>query len=126
MARHWLMHAVEKQIIKVAHRRFDWFFRPAAQVYRELPRSALELSIVEKSQAWAEISQNCRGPVDHRREYSCRSWLIMVLEKPRRLPLEFQIGAKMLPHRPCMTCPKAIVEPLVVGIVEVLLLQSPF
>ena len=51
--------------------------------------------------------------------------LVVVLEKSRQLVLEVEPREKMLSDRPRVTLAQAIVEPLVVRVVETLLLQRP-
>ena len=50
----------------------------------------------------------------------------MVLHEAGELALVIEPGVEMLAHRPGMTLAEPIVEPLVVGVVETLVLQRPF
>ena len=50
----------------------------------------------------------------------------MVFEKTRELVLVVQPGVKVFAHRPGVPFAKAVVEPLVVGVIESLLLHRPF
>src|SRR5271155_3719889 len=120
------MHAVEKPIVEIMQKCVDRFFRPAAQVYGELLPSAFELSVMEESQARAQKCEDGGRLMDLGRERGRRTRLIVILKKARRLALKLRIGAEMIAHGSRMPLAKPVVKPLVIGVVEALLLQSPF
>ena len=53
------------------------------------------------------------------------AWLVVILQETGELVLIVEAGEQMLPHGSGMAFAQAIVEPLVVGVVEPLLLHSP-
>ncbi len=55
-----------------------------------------------------------------RRERGRGSWLIVILEEAGELVLIFQVRMEMLPNRPGMLVAQAVIEPLVVGVIEAL------
>ena len=67
-----------------------------------------------------------RGLVHVRRERGRRARLVVVLQEARELVLVVEPGVEVLAHRPRVAFAQAVVEPLVVGVVEALLLQRPF
>ena len=60
-----------------------------------------------------------------RREVGRGPRLVVVLEEAREVVLVVEIGPQVLAHRPRVPVAQAVVEPLVVGVVEALLLQRP-
>ena len=50
----------------------------------------------------------------------------MVLQKPGEPFLVVKAGMEVVAHRRCMPLAQAVVEPLVIGVVEALLLHGPF
>ena len=52
--------------------------------------------------------------------------LVVVFREPGELVLVVEPGVEVLAHRPRVALAPAVVEPLVVGVVEALLQQRPF
>src|SRR5215470_19468916 len=86
---------------------------------------ALELALMEEAQPGGEERDDSRGFLDVGRKYGSRPRLVVVLEETGQLVLVVEPGVEMLTHRPGVTLPEPVVEPLVVGVVESLLLQRP-
>ena len=59
------------------------------------------------------------------RETRRGSRLVVVLEEAREPVLVVEAREEVLPHRPCLAALEAVVEPLVVRVVEALLLEGP-
>ena len=87
---------------------------------------ALELSLVEESQPGRQKRDDGRRLVHSGRERGGRPRLVVVLQEAGQLVLVIQPGVEVLAHRPRVSLAQAVVEPLVVGVVEPLLLQRPF
>src|SRR5262249_21343108 len=103
--------------------RLGW---PAAEVGRDLFGSAFELAIVKKPQAWTQKGQNRSRAMNTRRKCGGCSWFVMIFQKTCRLLLEISVRQKMFTHRPRVLVAKTVIEPLVVGKIEALLLECPF
>ena len=88
--------------------------------------SALELTLVEETQAGGQKRDDRRGLMNFRRERRRRPRFVVVLQETGELVLVIEARVEMLAHRPCMAFPEAIVEPFIVSVVEALLLQRPF
>ena len=67
-----------------------------------------------------------RGLVHPGREGRGGPRLVVVLQEPGELVLVVEPGVEVLAHRPRVPLAQAVVEPLVVGVVEPLLLHRPF
>jgi len=80
---------------------------------------------MEEAQPRRQEGDDRRGLVNFRWERRGRARLVVVFQKAGELVLVIEPGAKMLAHRPGMTFAQAIVQPLVVRVVEPLLLQRP-
>src|SRR5579872_7243219 len=50
----------------------------------------------------------------------------MIFHKPREFDLIIKSRMEMLAHRPGLTLPQAVIEPLVISVVEPRLLEGPF
>ena len=61
-----------------------------------------------------------------RRERGRRPRLVVVFQEAGHFVLVIQSREKMLAHRPGVTLAQAVVQPLVVGVIESLLLHRPF
>src|SRR5437660_1428095 len=81
---------------------------------------------MEEPQTWTQIGQYSGGPVGLRRKCCRCSWLIVVLKKPSRLLLKLSVRSEMVTHWPRVHVAEAIIESLVVRVVETLLLKCPF
>ena len=60
------------------------------------------------------------------RKRRCRPWLVVVLQKAGKLILKVRARAEVLAHGPSVLLSQSVVQALVVGVVEALLLQRPF
>src|SRR5947209_15230296 len=112
--------------VKVEKTRVDGFVRASAQMHGNLPGPPLELPIMEKAEAGTQERQDSCGAVLLGGKHSGRTGLIMILEETRRFHLEVRIGTEVIAYGPGMPFAESIVEPLVVGVIEPLLLQCPF
>src|SRR5687767_8789852 len=83
------------------------------------------LSRVDEAQPGQQQRQDGRRLVDRRRKYRRGAWLIVVLEKPHGAPLIVGVGAEMTAHGAGILGPQAVVQALVVRVVEALLLERP-
>ena len=72
------------------------------------------------------IRDDGRGLVHAGREGRGGPGLVVVLQEPGELVLVVEPGVQVLAHRPRVSLAQAVVEPLVVGVVEPLLLHRPF
>ena len=67
-----------------------------------------------------------RSAVDIRCE-SCRgAWLVVVLQEAGRSILEVKTGHQVFTNRMRLAEHQPVVQPLIVGVIEALLLESPF
>ena len=87
---------------------------------------SLELSLMEESQARRQERDDRGGLVDFRGKRRRGPRLVVVLQEAGQLVLVIQARVEMLAHRPGMAVAEAVVEPLVVGVIEALLLERPF
>src|SRR5262245_62289691 len=99
--------------------------RSPAEMGRDPLLSSLELALMKESQPRAEERDDRRGLVHLRRERRRCSRLVVVFQEAGQLVLVAEFGVEVLAHGPGLTGMEAIVEPLVVCVVEALLLQRP-
>ena len=92
----------------------------------QLDPAALELALVKEAQPRREECRHCRRPVDLRGERGRGPRLVVVLEEAGQVVLEVEAREEVLADRARVARFEAIVEPLVVGVVEALLLERPF
>ena len=116
----------KQAVVKLLQLLIDGFVRTADEMGRDPFLAALELTLVEETQAGRQKRDDRRGLMNFRRERRRRPRLVVVLQETGELVLVIEARVEMLAHRPRMAFPEAIVEPLVVGVVEALLLQRPF
>ena len=88
--------------------------------------AALELSLLEEAQARRQVRDDGRRLVDAGRERRRGPRLVVVLQEAGQPVLVIEPGQEVLAHRPGVPLAQAVVQPLVVGVVEPLLLQRPF
>src|SRR5215831_1223672 len=86
----------------------------------------LELSLVKETEAGRQEGDDRSRFVNFRLERVRRAWLVVVFQKAGQFVLIVYPSPKMLSHRAGMAVAQAVVESLIVGIVEPLLLQRPF
>src|SRR6185503_10694426 len=96
--------------------------RSAAQMRREAFDRPFELSGVKEAQTGRKKREHRRGFVLSGRKGGGRPRLVVIFQKAGQLVLVIQARVKMLAHRPGMSFAQPIVEPLVVGVIESLLL----
>jgi hypothetical protein len=120
------VHTLQEANIEIAQARICGLNRPSAQVDRKLYGSALKLTIVKQSQAWAQEGQYRGGLMYF--QCKCRSGarLVVVLKKARGLLLKLSVRPEMVPHGTGMSVSKSIIESLIVRVVKALLLECPF
>src|SRR5262245_114997 len=88
--------------------------------------AAFELTLMKEPQARRQVGDD-RGRFVHRRcKRGGRTRLVMVFHEARDLVLIVEAGGQMLPYRSGTALAQAIVETLVVRVVEPLLLHGPF
>src|SRR5262249_37085066 len=87
---------------------------------------ALELPRVGETQARGKKRDDRSGLVSFQGERRRGPWLIVVFEKSGQFILIIQPGVEVLAHGPRMAFTEAVVQALVVGVVEPLLLERPF
>ena len=119
------VEAGEQAVVEGRDRGVGRLGRPAAEVHRDPHLAAFALPLVEEAQAGREERDHGRRAVDLRRERRRGARLVVVLEKAREAILEVEPGMQVLAHRARRAVLEAVVEPLVVGVVEPLLLQRP-
>ena len=112
--------------VELLQRLVGGFERRADEVRRNALPAAFELTLVEEAQTGRQVGDDGRGFVHRAFEGRGRPRLVMVLHEARELRLVVEPGVEMLPHRPGVTVAEPIVQPLVVGVVETLLLHGPF
>src|SRR5215813_13898994 len=83
----------------------------------------LEVALMEEAQPGGEERDDSRGFLDVGRKDGSRPRLVVVLEETGQLVLVVEPGVEMLTHRPGVTLPEPVVEPLVVVVFESSLLQ---
>ena len=104
---------------------FAGFDRCAAQMHRHPDARALELALMEEPQPRRE-ERDDGGRLMPRPGKDCRgARLVVVLEEARQPVLVVEPGAQMGANGAGIGMAKAIVEALVVAVVEALLLQIP-
>ncbi len=81
---------------------------------------------MKEAQTGGQVGDDGRGFVHGARESGGRPWLVMILHEVRELRLVVEPGVEMLPHRPGVTLAEPIVQSLVVGVVETLVLHGRF
>src|SRR5262245_27717731 len=86
---------------------------------------ALELTLVKEAQSGRQVRDDGRGLVHGAREGRRRARLVVILHEARELALVVEPGVEMLPDGPGMAVAEPIVQPLVVGEVETLMLHGP-
>ncbi len=84
-----------------------------------------DLAFVEEAQPARQQRHDRRRLVHGRREGRGGPWLVVVLEEAHRAILKARVGHQVLAHRRGALGHQAIVEALVVGLVEAGLLQRP-
>ena len=87
---------------------------------------AFKLPLVKKTQARREESNDGSSFVHFFRKRGGGARFVVVFEKAGELVLIFRRGAEMLTHGPGMAFAEAVIEALVVGVIEALLLERPF
>src|SRR4029077_9602396 len=99
--------------------------RRTDQMRRNTLRSALELPLMEESQAGRKKAYDGRGLVHAWRKGRGYPRLLLVLQEPRELALVVEPGMEVLAHGSRVPLAQAIVEPFVIGVVETLLQHRP-
>ena len=122
----WLTEHGKQAAVKLLYPLVDGFFRTAYEVGRDAFQPAFELPLMEETQARRQKRDDRRGLVNFRRERRRRPWLIVVFEKAGQFVLIVHTGVEVLAHGRCMALTQAVVQPLVIGVIEALLLQRPF
>src|SRR5262245_50023702 len=110
----------EQPVVELRPIRIDRFVRAPAQVRRDSFLSSLELTVVKEPQARRQECNHCRGLMDPGRKGGCRPRLVVVFQKAGELVLIIQPRMKVFAHRTGVLFAKAVVEPLIVGVVETL------
>src|SRR3954447_22737905 len=88
-------------------------------------RSSFALALVKKSQARRQEREDGGRPVDIWLEGRCCAWLVVVLEEAREGILKIEPRVQVLSYRTRVTLAQAVVQALVVRVVEALLLEHP-
>src|SRR5512144_475899 len=86
---------------------------------------SLALALVEEAKARCEEGDDGGGTMDFGRERGGGPRLVVVLEEAGHVVLEVEAREEVLADGPRVTLFQAVVEPLVVGVVEALLLEGP-
>jgi len=120
-----LPNTAQEANIEISQRCIDRLLLPTAKMVRYPRSSALKLTFVEEPQTRAQIRQNRSSSVLFGCEGCGGSRLIVIFKETRRLLLEQKVGSEMVADGLNMPITEAVVEPLVVGVVEPLLLQGP-
>src|SRR5262249_28676097 len=81
---------------------------------------------MKEAQTGREESDDGGGFMAPGREGRRRSGLVVILEKARQAVLIIQTGVKVPAYGPRMPIAQPVVQPLVIGVVEALLLHRPF
>ena len=98
---------------------------PAGKEDRQLNRAALELALVNEARAGLAERGHGRGTCLLARERRCRARLVVVLDEADQSLLVAEVGSQVPVHGLRVVVHQAVVEPLVVAVVEALLLQRP-
>src|SRR5262249_41593115 len=102
------------------------FLGTAAEMHRDLGSLTLELALMEETKPGRQESDDSRCPVHVEGESRGRAGLIVILQETRKLVLVIKAGQEMVVNRARMSFAQAVVEALVVSVVEAVLLQRPF
>ena len=73
---------------------------------------ALELTLVEETQAWREEGNDCRCQVLRPGKFGRRAWLVVIYEKASELVLVVEAGEQVTADRSGMTVSQTVVKPL--------------
>src|SRR5271168_1273038 len=87
---------------------------------------ALELAVIKEAQAGRQEGDHGRGLVLRPGEFGRGARLVVVFEKADELVLIVEAGEQVATDRRDIALSQAVVESLVVAIIEALLVQRPF
>ena len=116
----------QQPVVELFQPLVDRFLRTSNQMGRDAFLAPLELSLVKETQTRGQERDDRRGFMHVRRERGSRPRLVVVFQEAGQLVLIIEPRVEMLAHRPGVTLAQAVVQPLVVGVIESLLLQRPF
>ena len=115
----------EQQLVERPQVVVDRLVGPAAEKDGQVHLPALELALVDEPRAGLAQCRD-RGRARLRRgEGRRRPRLVVVLDEADEPPLVFEVGAEVPVHAVGALVHEAVVEPLVVAVVEALLLERP-
>ena len=98
----------------------------SSQEHRNPDLAAIELAFVKEPRSRSGRHHHSGGALLRRRECGGGSRLIVILDEANKLRLIRRIGAEMAADALGIIVFQAVVQPLVVAVVEPLLLQLPF
>ena len=110
------------ELLDLLVRRLLW---PANEMRGDPPLPPFELPLVEEAQAGHEVGDHRGRPVSERMERGGSAGFVVVLQEARELRLVGRRRPEVLAHRPGVPLAQPVVEALVVGVVEPLLLEGP-
>jgi len=94
------VRAIQEPNIEIVQARIHSLNWPSARMDRSLLGLALKLTIVKKTQAWAQVSQHSSGLMHSRWKRSRCPRLVVVLEKAGGLMLKLFVCPEMIAHGP--------------------------
>jgi hypothetical protein len=125
-AHNWIPNQGQQATIELLKLCIDRLVGTAAEVRRDPFAAAFELTLMEKPQSGREECDHRRRAMHVGTERGGRSRLVVVFKETSQLVLVIESGPKVISYRWGMLLAQAIVQPLVVRIVESLLLHGPF
>ena len=121
-----VLQAFEESVVEAGDPAVDDLDRPTPEVDGDAHALPLALALVEEAEARREERDDGSGPVCLGREGGGGPWLVVVLEEAGQTVLEVQARREVPANRTDVALLEPVVEPLVVGVVEALLLKGPF
>src|SRR5262249_39419876 len=116
----------KEPIIEGAQVLIGRFAGASAKMRRDAFQLALELPLMEESQARREERDYSGGFVDLWRKRRGGPRLVVVLQKAGQLVLVVEAGAEMFTHRLGVALAETVIQSFVVCVVKALLVQCPF
>ena len=120
-----VLEALEEAVVERGEPGVGRLARSAAEVDRDAHALSFSLALVEEPEAGREERQYGGRRVHLARERGGGPRLVVVLEEAGQAVLEVEARVEVLAHRAGVALHQPVVEPLVVGVVEALLLEGP-
>jgi len=120
-----MAHGMEERPVEALQGGVRGLVGPAAELDRQLHLASLELAVVKQPRARQRCDHDGGGPSPCRAKGRCGARLVVVLDEAQQSALAGGVSGQVKPDRLGRLVQEAVVESLVVTVVEALLEQLP-